>query len=121
MTGRFSIGSSRFHHKPNFRSAVRPIRLEIDELYRELHQLCDVLEGGNECSRDPSPHGLLLSESNELLDGLKMLFRNGSDQDQVRLMTIAPKTWSCQKLKSGRFYIFDANCWTSEISLVCSR
>ena len=99
MTGRFSIGSSRFHHKFNFRSAVRPIRLKIDELYRELHQLCDVLEGGNESSHDPNPHGLLLSESNELLDGLKMLFSNGSDQDQVRLMTIAPKRWGRQKME----------------------
>ena len=99
MTGKFSIGSSRFHHKSNFRSAVRPIRLKIDEIYRELHQLCDVLEGGNECSRDPNPHGLLLSESNELLGGLKMLFSNGSDQDQVRLMTIAPKTWGRQKVE----------------------
>ena len=99
MTGRFSIGSSCFYHKSNFRSAVRPIRLKIDELYRELHQLCDVLEGGNECSHDPNPHGLLLSESNELLDGLKMLFSNGSDQEQVRLMTIAPKTWGRQKIE----------------------
>ena len=97
MTGKFSFGSSRFHHKSNFRSAVRPIRLKIDELYTELHQLCDVLEGGNECSRDPNPHGLLVSESNELLEDIKMLFRNGSDQDQVRLMTIAPKTWGRQK------------------------
>ncbi|CAF0906466.1 unnamed protein product [Didymodactylos carnosus] len=79
------------------RSAVCPIRLKIDEIYRELHQLCDVLEGGNECSRGPNPHGLLVSESNELLDGLKMLFSNGSDQDQVRLMTIAPKIWGRQK------------------------
>ena len=99
MTSKFSIQSSRFHHKFNFRSAVRPIRLKIDELYRELHQLCDVLEGRNESSRDPNPHGLLVSESNELLDGLKMLFSNGSDQEQVRLMTIAPKTWGRQKME----------------------
>ena len=99
MTGRFSSGCSYFYHKFNFRSAVRPIRLKIDELYRELHQLCDVLEGRNECSHDPNPHGLLVSESNELLDGLKMLFSNGSDQEQVRLMTIAPKRWGRQKLK----------------------
>ena len=99
MTSRFSIGSSRSHHKFNFRSAVRPIRLKIDELYRELHQLCDVLEGRNEYPHDPSPHGLLLSESNELLDGLKMLFSNGSEQEQVRLMTIAPKTWGRQKME----------------------
>ena len=85
--------------KSNLRSAVRPIRLKIDELYRELHQLCDVLKGGNECSHDPNPDGLLVSESNELLDGLKMLFRNGSDQDQVRLMTIAPKRWGRQKIE----------------------
>ena len=99
MTGRFSIGSSCFYRESNFRSAVRSVRLKIDEIYREFHQLCDVLEGGNECSRDPNPHGLLLSESNELLDGLKMLFSNGCDQDQVRLMTIAPKTWGRQKME----------------------
>ena len=99
MTGRFSIGSSRFHHKSNVRSAVRPIRLKIDKLYRERHQLCDVLEGGNECVHDPNPHELLVSESNELLDGLKMLFSDGSDQEQVRLMTIAPKRWGRQRME----------------------
>ena len=97
MSGKFSFRSSRFHHKSTFRSAVRPIRLKFYEIHRELHQLCDVLEGGNECSRGPNPHGLLVSESNELLDGLKMLFSNGSDQEQVCLMTIALKTWSRQK------------------------
>ena len=97
MTGRLSIWSSSLCHKSNFRSAVRPIRLKIDQIYRELHQLCDVLEGGNESSRGPNPHGLLVSESNEFLDGLKMLFSNGSDQEQIRLMTIAPKTWGRQK------------------------
>ena len=99
MTGKFSFGSSRFHHKSNFRSAVRPIRLKIDEIDRELHQLCDVLEGENECSREPNPQGILVSELNELLDGLKMLFRNGSGQDQVRLITIASKRWGRQKIE----------------------
>ncbi len=27
------------------RSAVRPIRVKVDEVYRNLHRLCDVLEG----------------------------------------------------------------------------
>ena len=82
-----------------FRSAVQPIRAKVDETYRILHQLCDVLEGKSDTLYDPNPHGLLVSESNQLLDGLKTLFNKSDDNGQVLLMTIAPQEWGRTKIE----------------------
>jgi hypothetical protein len=39
----------------------------------------------------------MICESNELLAGLKNLFADSDADEQVRLMTIAPKEWGRQK------------------------
>ncbi|CAF3344285.1 unnamed protein product [Rotaria sp. Silwood2] len=79
--------------------AVSPIRAKVDEIYRHLHGLCDVLQGKAQGTHNASPHNLLISESNELLDGLKKLFDESDDIERVRLMTIAPKNWGRKKLE----------------------
>ena len=63
------------------RSAVLPIRAKVDEVYRKLHRLCDILNEKPQVSYDPNPHGVRISVSNELLDGLKRLFAE-SDGDE---------------------------------------
>ncbi|CAF3709566.1 unnamed protein product, partial [Rotaria socialis] len=78
---------------------VRPIRAKIDEVYRYLHGLCDVLEGQSQDQRNASLHNLLLSESNEHLGGLKRLFDESDDKEQVRLMTIAPQQWDRKQVE----------------------
>ena len=70
---------------------MAPIRRQIDELYRNLHHLCDVLEGKEEDSNDPNPHNVLVSESNELLTGLKNLYKASDPSKQIRLMTTSLK------------------------------
>ena len=87
-----------------FRSTVFPIRIKVDEVYRKLQQLCDVLEGVTQASYDPNPHELSISESNELLDGVKKLFTESDANEQIRLMTIAPKEWGRQKIE--RWFVF---------------
>lgn len=87
-----------------FRSAVFSIRDKVDEVYRKLHHLCDVLEGLPQVSHDPSVHKLRISESNELLDGLKRLFDNSNTDEQIRLMTIAPNTWGRKKIE--KWFVF---------------
>ena len=87
-----------------FRSTVFPIRIKVDEVYRKLQQLCDVLEGVTQASYDPNPHELRISESNELLDGVKKLFTESDANEQIRLMTIAPKEWGRQKIE--RWFVF---------------
>ena len=79
------------------RSIVAPIRRRIDQVYTHLHQLCDILEGQVSNSTQANPHGLCIEESNELISGLKKLFNESSTAEQVRLMTIAPKTWGRKK------------------------
>ncbi len=91
------------------RLAVHPIRLKIDEVYTKLHRLCDVLEGKPEGSHDANPYGLLVYESNEILNGLKTLFKKSTDQEQIRLMTIAPKKWGRQKRK--KWYVVKFDCF----------
>lgn len=78
---------------------MQPIRAKVDKTYRLLHQLCDVLERKSDALYDPNPHGLLVSESNQLLDGLKTLFNKSDDNEQVRLMTIAPQQWGRKKIE----------------------
>jgi hypothetical protein len=58
-----------------------------------------MLEGKPEDTHDSNPHELLICESNQLLDGLKMLFNKSDDNERVRLMTIAPKQWGRQKIE----------------------
>ncbi len=81
------------------RSAVSSIRAKVDEVYRNLHRLRDVLDEKPQASHDPNSHELMISESNELLDGLKKLFDESNADEQVRLMTIAPKEWGRQKIE----------------------
>ncbi|CAM4971253.1 unnamed protein product [Rotaria socialis] len=85
------------------RSAVLPIRAKVDEVYRKLNRLCDILDEKSHVSYDPNPHGLRICESNDLLDGLKKLYADSNDSEQVRLMTIAPEEWGRQKIEK---------CWT---------
>jgi hypothetical protein len=79
------------------RSRVAPIRRQIDEVYKNLHQLCNVLERKPKCSTQANLHELSIEESDELLAGLKKLFNESSAPDQIRLMTIAPKAWGRKK------------------------
>jgi hypothetical protein len=76
-----------------------PIRAKVDEVYRKLNRLCDILDGKSQVSHDPNSHGLMICESNEFLDGLKKLYGDSDANEQVRLMTIAPKAWGRQKIE----------------------
>ena len=82
-----------------FRTAVRPIRAKVDQAYRHLHELCDLSQGKAEDQQNANPHNLLISKSNELLDGLKNLYDKSDDNERVRLMTIAPKQWGRKKIE----------------------
>jgi hypothetical protein len=84
------------------RSAVLPIRTKVDEVYRKLNRLCNVLDGKFQLSNDPNPHELTIYESNELLSGLKKLYADSGADERVRLMTIAPKDWGRQKSLSAQ-------------------
>ena len=81
------------------RSNVVPIRPQIDELYRNLHQLCDVFESKGDDSNGPNSHNTLVSECNELLSGLKNLYHDSDEADQIRIMTISPTRWGREKVR----------------------
>lgn len=95
----FSIYFEFSETKFVFRSTVLHIRAKVDEVYRKLNGLCDILDEKSQVSYDPNPHRLRICESNELLDGLKKLYADSNDSEQVRLMTIAPKEWGRQKIE----------------------
>ena len=79
-----------FHCSRRFKK----IREQIDDVYRHLKHLCDILEenDGNEV-QDLDPDLVRIVESNELLYGIKELFKQSTYEEQVRLMTIAPDSW----------------------------
>ena len=79
---------------------MAPIRRQIDELYRNLHHLCGVLEDKEEDSNDPNPHNIRISESDELLTGLKNLYKASDTSEQIRIMTISPRRWSREKVQN---------------------
>lgn len=62
-------------------------------MYRHLQKLCDELEDNEPQLHSPNPHSLEINESNELLNGLKELYKKSTDVEQTRLMTIAPLSW----------------------------
>ena len=81
------------------RPNVTPVRQQIDELYRNLHQLCDVCQSKEDDSKDPSPHDILVSESNELLSDLKNLYHDSYEANQIRIMTLSPKRCGREKIR----------------------
>jgi hypothetical protein len=97
------------------RSNVAPIRRQVDQVYRNLHQMCDVLEGQMDKSTETNPHELRVEESYELITGLKKLFNESSPAEQVRLMTIAPKNWG--RSKTERWCVNRAHLNGSSIGL----
>ena len=87
-----------------FRSTIFAIRIRVDEVYRKLEQLCDELQGVTQASYDPNLHEPRISQSNDLLDGVKKLFAESDANEQIRLMTIAPREWGRQKIE--RWIVF---------------
>jgi hypothetical protein len=69
------------------------IREKVDDVYRHLRHLCDILENSHDQLQDSNPHAIEIDESNKLLSGIKQLFKQSSDAEQIRLMTIAPVDW----------------------------
>jgi len=69
------------------------IREQVDNVYRHLRGLCDILENNYAQSHDPNPHAIELDESNKLLSGVKQLYEQSTDAERIRLMTIAPLDW----------------------------
>ena len=84
-----------------FRTVISSIRSKVDEVYRRLHGLCAILQGKAESTHNANPHNLLISESNELLDGLKKLLDESDDIERVPFMTIAPDNWGRNHLTTN--------------------
>ncbi|CAF3467978.1 unnamed protein product [Rotaria sp. Silwood2] len=72
---------------------VKKIREQVDDVYQYLRRLCDILEDKNPQIHDPNPHSLEIDESNDFLHGVKELFKQSTDDEQIRLMTIASANW----------------------------
>ncbi|CAF1173028.1 unnamed protein product [Didymodactylos carnosus] len=73
------LNSSPIHDHSN----VVPIRRQVDQVYTNLQQMCDVLEGQMDKSIQTNPHELRVEESYELITGLKKLFNESSPAEQV--------------------------------------
>lgn len=65
----------------------------MDNVYRHLLGLCEKLENSHPHLQDSNPHAIGTDESNKLLSGVKQLFKQSGNAEQIRLMTIAPTDW----------------------------
>ncbi|CAF4859358.1 unnamed protein product, partial [Rotaria sp. Silwood1] len=72
---------------------LKQVRYRVDNVYRHLCRLCDILENKDLQVHDPNPHSLEIDEPNKLLNNVQELFKRSSDPEQIRLMTIAPMHW----------------------------
>ncbi|CAF4897575.1 unnamed protein product [Rotaria socialis] len=72
----------------------KKIREQVDSVHRYMQYLCGLLEDKdfNEVI-DPNPHSISINESNQILQGVKELFKQSTWQEQIHLMTIAPHNW----------------------------
>ena len=77
----------------------KKIRQQVDNVYRYLQYLCDLLEdnGSNEI-RDPELYSISINESNQILQSVKELFKQSTWEEQIRLMAIAPHNWGRTEL-----------------------
>ena len=85
-----------------------PVGAKVDEVYRNLHCLCDVLDEKTRESHDPNPHGLLVRKSNELLDGLNKLFTQSDDKEQVHRSLV---------LRRNQCILADPQCLRRNVAL----
>ena len=84
------IETNCFHFSHRFKK----IREQVDYVYRHLQHLCNILEENDSDEvYDMNSDSIRIDESNELLDGMKELFKQSTYEEQVRLMTIAPDSW----------------------------
>ena len=84
------IETNCFH----FSHRSKKIREQVDYVYRHLQHLCNILEENDSDEvHDMNSDSIRIDKSNELLDGMKELFKQSTYEEQVRLMTIAPDSW----------------------------
>ena len=84
------IETNCFH----FSHRSKKIREKVDYVYRHLQHLCNILEENDSDEvYDMNSDSIRIDKSNELLDGMKELFKQSTYEEQVRLMTIAPDNW----------------------------
>lgn len=88
-------------------------------MYRKLNRLCDILEEKSQDLHDPNPHGLTISEANELLGGLRKLYADSDASEQVRLMTIAPTEWGRQKIEKWCVFYPHFMCYLRIFLIKC--
>ena len=82
------IETNCFHFSHRFKK----IREQVDYVYRHLQHLCDILEeNASDEVHDMNSDSIRIDESNELLDGMKELFKQSTYEEQVRLRPSPPQ------------------------------
>ncbi|CAF0842640.1 unnamed protein product [Adineta steineri] len=66
------------------------IRQNVDRACSILYKLCDMLV---DCTVPLNDHQLSMNDASELLSGLKKLFHESGEDEQIRLLTISPDGW----------------------------
>ena len=90
----------------------RNIRENVNTACSYLHTLCDSLL---DIEFESLNNNLSMNDVNALLSGLKMLFQESSEDEQIRLLTISQENWGrsmiqkCQQIINHLFIRFLLN------------
>ena len=74
----------------------RNIRENVNTACSYLHTLCDSLL---DTEFESLNNNLSMNDVNALLSGLKMLFQESHEDEQIRLLTISPENWGRSKIQ----------------------
>ena len=94
------------------RRRSRNFRENVNTACSYLHTLCDSLL---DIEFQSLNNNLSMNDVNALLSGLKMLFQESSEDEQIRLLTISPENWGrsmiqkCQQIINHLFIRFLLN------------
>ncbi|CAF5011995.1 unnamed protein product, partial [Rotaria sp. Silwood1] len=75
---------------------IKNIRQKVDNVCSALYKFCDILLKPEQESMN---HYLSMKDSNILLSGLKTLFQESTDNEQIRLLTISPDSWGRKTIR----------------------
>ena len=81
-----------------FRRHTNVVRSQIDEAIRTIRMLCDNFVLKNWKSEKNENLQLSINESDVLIEGLRQIFSNSSEDEQIRLLTVAPIDWGRNKI-----------------------
>lgn len=102
-------------HCFSFRRHTNVLRQKVDDATVKMRMLLDgILNRSDEPRTRVSRNSTIsVADSDTLLEGLRKLFNASADDEQIRLLTVAPSTWGRHKVEN----FFDCTEYQARLAL----